>query len=278
MRDQADQLRNLALRAMQAQVAQIGPPPRLLVLTGGKGGVGTTTLSINLAVAMAQNGKRVVLVDADLQRADVAPLCSLEDSYNLADVLTSRRDIHEVLQRGPAGIQVLPGQWAPQKRIDCSEIAQQRLLNELTKLGRHTDVVVVDTGSDTGEVVRRFWQSADRILLVTTSETVSIMDAYATIKALSDDSPPTRPIGTIVNQLAVDSQARNVHHRIDVSCRRFLGFGVEAAGSVPVCLHQSTGEVEPPWMVASPTTEAARATDRIAVTLLAEQTAAHAAA
>ena len=113
MVDQATELRKLVSQADRDPADEAGRVPRLLVLSGGKGGVGVTTLAVNLSVALSRRGNRVVLVDADLYRADVATLCGLEERGNVADVLSARRDIHEVLQRGPAGIQVVPGLWAP---------------------------------------------------------------------------------------------------------------------------------------------------------------------
>jgi len=267
--DQANKLRHLVLQAALENVSTAGPSPQLLVATGGKGGVGTTTLSINLAVALAQQGKRVVLVDADLRRGDVAALCGLADRPNVADVMTAGRSVHEALQRGPAGIHVLAGAWAPGKPVQCTEHAQRRLLGELKSLGRHADLVLLDVGSGSSDVVRRHWQAADRILLVTTPEPVSMMDAYATIKVLTGAVPPA-PIHTIVNRTDSDATAAEVHRRIDVSCRRFLGFGIAAAGPVPLSKHVAdSAQAEVPLLAASPTCAAARAVDRIAAVLTA---------
>ena len=144
MRDQAAELRQLVLRSIQQDATGDGAAPRLLLVAGGKGGVGTTTLAVNVSVAMALNGSRVVLADADLYRADVAPLCGLTEQGSVADVLTARRDIHEVIQPGPAGVQVVPGLWAPGGTTELSEVRQHRLLQQLRSLRRHADVVIVD--------------------------------------------------------------------------------------------------------------------------------------
>src|SRR5260221_5379305 len=109
--DQANELRQL----VRSQ-ARIGPvavaQPSLFVLTGGQRGVGTTTLSLNLAVALALQGQRTVLVDADLDRGAVAGLCGIAERHSIVDVLSGRLTIHEVLARGPAGLLVVPGVWA----------------------------------------------------------------------------------------------------------------------------------------------------------------------
>ena len=267
MRDQADQLRNLVLRAARERVSSCGPAPRLIVLTGGKGGVGTTTLSVNLSVALAQQGQRVVLVDANPTQADVAPLCGLDERYSVSDVLQSRRNIHEVLEPGPAGIQVVPGCWAPKHSGDISSFAQQRLIAQLTSLGRHADLVVLDCGSGSSEIVKQYWQAADQVLLVTTEDSVSIMDAYATIKLLFCSEEPVS-ISTLVNQSVDERTATDVHRRIDTSCGRFLGLRIAAAGHVPLDSHvPAAAAAGAPLLVQSPTCEAARAIDRLAAVI-----------
>ncbi len=120
MVDQAAELRNLVSQASRDTHTPCGPRPRLVVFSGGKGGVGVTTLAINVAISLVDQGLRVVLVDADLYRADVATLCQLPERGHVGDILSARRDIHEVLERGPGGILVVPGVWAPDHEIPFS--------------------------------------------------------------------------------------------------------------------------------------------------------------
>ena len=181
--DQANQLRQLARLQPHPRLAA-GRSPELIAVTGARHGVGTTTVSVNLAMALAMAGRRVILVDADLERGDVGRLCGITEPSSVIDVLSGRRSIHEVLVRGPVGVLVVPGVWAPGSTGDCSATAQQRLLNQLRSLAVHADVVVIDTGSARNGFVRRFWQAAETPLLVTTPEPVAIMDGYATIKVL----------------------------------------------------------------------------------------------
>src|SRR5688572_26385898 len=185
MHDQADQLRALVRAAGSRDSGPVCAAPQKFILCGGKGGVGTTTFAVNLSIALARLGSRVVLVDADMNRADIAALCQLDARHTVADVLSGRRTVHEVLHRGPAGIQVLPGLWSATGVPDCSPAAQDRLLGELNRLGRHADLVVLDVGSGLNHVVRRFWQVADRVLLLSTPDKIAVMDAYAAIKVLT---------------------------------------------------------------------------------------------
>jgi flagellar biosynthesis protein FlhG len=194
-----------------------------------------------LSIALARQGQRVVLVDADMRQADVATLCQLDVRETITDVLSARRTVHEVLHRGPAGIQVLAGMWPGTGVPDCSPAAQQRLLAELNRLGRHADLIVLDVGSGLDHVVRRFWQAADCILLVATPDRVAIMDAYASIKVL-DPEPASETllaassntgaaVQTIINRADAEA-ARAVHARIDHACERFLNRRVLLAGHV----------------------------------------------
>ena len=209
-----------------------GAVPRKIVVSAGKGGVGTTTVAVNLAVSLGRLGCRTILVDADLSGADATWLCGLESPETIADVLSSRRNVYEVLQPGPGGIQVVPGVWSPTAMPDCSPSGQQRLLRQLDTLGRHADWVVLDAGCGLNNVVRRFWEVADQVLLVTTGEAVAIMDAYAAIKLFLGELPQTC-VQTVVNQSPSDAEAAAVHARLAMAARRFLGMTLTPAASLP---------------------------------------------
>src|SRR3989304_1863508 len=131
MHDQANDLRRLVRESRTPASAPAPLRPTLLVVAGGKGGVGTTTLAVNLAVALAQRGRRTVLVDADPDTADAAILCRLPEHHTVADVLASRRSIAEALQPGPGGIRVLAGAWGLGTVWDCPPAAQQQLVEQL---------------------------------------------------------------------------------------------------------------------------------------------------
>ncbi len=233
MLDQATQLRRLVLKSGRTLGDDAAPPPRLVVVSSGKKGLGSTTLAVNLAVALAAHGSRAVLIDADLSGADVAASCGLTASVGIADVLLGRKDIHEVLQRGPGGMQVVVGACTAEARNACNERALGRILRQIQSLGRHADVVLVDSGSGSGEATLRFWQAADEVLLVTTPDAVAVMDTYATVKTLLTRSAVQSPLRLVVNQADSEAVAADVHRRIDQSCQRFLGLSVSLAGWLP---------------------------------------------
>jgi flagellar biosynthesis protein FlhG len=268
MHDQADELRTLA-RQWAAEAKPAAQGPRKIVVSAGKGGVGTTTVAVNLAASLGRQGCRTILIDADFSGADAAMLCSIESRDTIADVLSGRRSVHEVLQPGPAGIQVVPGIWSPGSILDCSPAAQQRLLREIDQLARHAEVVVLDAGSGLNHIVQKFWRAADEVLVVTTAEAVSIMDAYAAVKLfLAGQS--TVNVATIVNQSPQPEVAVGVHARIAQACQRFLGMRIHRGGSVPwdsaVAVANRSGN---PLVLQNPQSPAARGIDQLAERLLA---------
>lgn len=237
------------------------------MISGGRLGVGVSTLAVNLAVASSQQGARVLLVDADLQPHHAAPLVTLPESGSVADVLASRRDIHEILQLGPGGIQVACGASSPDMESLCTGPAQERLIGQLRTLGRHVDLVVLDAGNGPSEAVARFWESADEILVVMTAELVTVVDAYATIKT---SLPPhwISPLQVVVNQVDNLAVAAEAHRRIRESCRRFLKREASLLGCVPRDGRlRTSAEAGVPLVVHSPRSPAAVEFERIAAQL-----------
>jgi flagellar biosynthesis protein FlhG len=268
MGDQAAELRNLVSQAVRDVAPSAGPRPRLIVFTGGKGGVGVTTLAVNLAISLVDQGLRVVLVDADLYRADVATMCRLPERGHVGDILSARRDIHEVLERGPGGVLVVPGVWAPDHEIPFSQHAQHRLLRQIYSLGRHADLVLIDVGCASVEAVQRFWHSGDEVVLVTTPDAVSVMDCYATLKSALASGAAPETIRLIVNQIQSPSQASDVHRRIDQSARRFLQRTVGLLGSVPLDPVAARGAFRTqPLVLEAPASAAAKAIGNLSATL-----------
>lgn len=232
--DQANDLRKLVFHSVRGVGSSEVPHPKLVVVAGGKGGVGTTTVAVNLAAALAREGSRVVLVDADFAGPNVAELCGLDGAYGAADVLAGRRTVHEVLLRGPIGILVLPANRDRVEPADCTPQAQERLIVQLQSLGAHADYVVIDAGSGNGRPMRRFWDAADLVLLVARPDSVAVMDAYTLVKLTCNENPPRATIAVVVNGVDDATPAGDVQQRLDRACRRFLGFTIASATPIPV--------------------------------------------
>lgn len=271
MNDQASILRQLVQDRQEADLAG-DHAPKLLTIASGKGGVGTTTIALNVAAALSANGFRTVLVDADFRGGDVQQLCQLQSLYSVADVLAGRRSVHEVLASGPGGLQILPGIWALGEPADCSEAAQQRLLKELRGLGEHVDYVVIDAGAGLNRTARLFWQAADQVLLVTTPDPVAVMDSYAAIKVLLGGKYNVR-VETIVNKSPDAETASDVQQRLAQACRRFLARELDTAGWVPLAVHDLAGDGHgTPAVQAAPHTPFATAIRQAALHLAAVET------
>jgi flagellar biosynthesis protein FlhG len=267
MNDQAAELRKLVLRAMRDARPGTGPIPRLVVLSGGQMGVGVTTLAVNLSVALADQGSRIVLIDADWYQPSVASLCGLDRQLTVADVLIAGRDIHEALQLGPAGIQIMPGLGDPDRPPEFSAMALERFLRQLLQLGRHADFVVVDLGAGTNDLVRRLARAAEDVIVVCTTEPTAVMDAYARIKlTLTGSDPESQAL--IVNRAESEEQSAEVFGRMNRSCQRFLGHGLELLGFVPDDAEVlAASRVQAPYVQAHPLSLATRATQQIAARL-----------
>jgi flagellar biosynthesis protein FlhG len=241
----------------------------MIAVASGKGGVGTTTVAVNLSVAFAQRRLRTVLVDAD--GGDARILCRLDERHTLADVLAGRRAVREALQPGPGGIHVLPGAWGLREVTDCSAESQQRLIGQLMDLGNRTDLVVVDAGNGSSRLVKRFWQAADQVLLLTTPDLTAVMDAYASVKVLAagNDSISIRPVVNMVNSLL---DVGDVYSRLARACLRFLGLRLPKAAAISANPRVAAGgESQQPFVLAEPAGQASleirRLVDELSVAL-----------
>jgi flagellar biosynthesis protein FlhG len=236
MVDQANELRELVRREADRLQTSAQGQPCFLVVSGGRDGVGTTTVALNLAIEASRSGRRVLLVDADPNRGDTAAICRLEERHTLADVLSARRSVPEAIQPGPAGIWVLPGGWTSSWSGGREEVApgqfRARLAQPLKTMGKRFDFVVIDAGNGANRATAERWQAADAVLLLTTTDLPAIMDAYATVKH-SGAKEMSIPVHCLVNMSPDDASAGDVFGRLERSCWRFLGIRLEGAGYLP---------------------------------------------
>jgi flagellar biosynthesis protein FlhG len=231
----------------------------LIAVSGSKGGVGVTSVAVNVAVELARQSQRVLLVDANFSHPDAAMFCGVEIHQTVCDVIVGKRTIAEVLQRGPAGIQVLAGAWAHETPEESSARGIERLLQELARLGPRTDCVVVDCGSGMNPAIRRWWQAASAVVLVTTCESMSVMDAYAAIKMVAARDA-IRPVWVVVNRHSAGETTDDVQQRIQRACQRFLNVSVQHGPAIPadVMVSQATDAAQP-LVIRAPHSAAGRA-------------------
>jgi flagellar biosynthesis protein FlhG len=254
--DQADRLRALVREIVEGKPEATNPerqraghsgnlsattpatpaPPRAatLAIASGKGGVGKTTIAVNLAVALAQRGVSVCLIDGDLGLGNADVLCGLNPRLNLAHRVSQGASLEDILIQAPGGFTLLPGASGVADLADLDEQRRSLMLQDLRVLESRFDVLIVDCGAGIGAGVLSFLRAADAALIVTTPEPTSITDAYALIKCLRLSAAPNDEpaIALVVNNADDHAAGAGVHQRIESVCSRFLGFSPAFAGTV----------------------------------------------
>ena len=211
---------------------QRGPGARVLAVTSGKGGVGKTNTSVNLSIALAALGKRVILMDADLGLANVEVLMGLSSLYNIEHVIEGEKTVAEILVRGPGGIQLVPGSSGLSKVADLNTAQRANLLEGLRALQDQADYIILDTMAGIGKNAVSFATAADEVLLVTTPEPHAIVDAYAMLKTITHHRPDA-VIRLIVNMVANQAQGQAVAGKMNHVSQQYLGRSVTYLGFVP---------------------------------------------
>jgi flagellar biosynthesis protein FlhG len=280
MSDQADGLREL-VRARSGTTALAEPPekesPRVspvkarsLVFTSGKGGVGTSNLALNLAIALGELGRRVVLVDADLGLANIDLLSGLIPLNDLGDVLSGSCTLDEALMEGPASIRVLPGAHAMRALPEVLGDGPSRVAAELAQLEQNADFLIVDAGSGLGAGIATLAAAADEIVVVTSPEPTSIADAHATLGRFR--RLPGIRLRSIVNQAGSAAEANSVLEGLSATARQFLGTVVEPLGFVRADVQvRAAVRARRPFVLANSQSVASRGVRRIARDLISEQ-------
>lgn len=207
-------------------------PVRVIAVTGGKGGVGKTTVSVNLALALAQAGRRTLLLDADLGLANVDVLLGLTPRFTLADVIEGRCELADTLMAGPSGLIVVPAASGRRQMSDLRLPEHVGLVNAFSQLDLDLDVMVVDTAAGLSDSVLTFSQAAQDVIVVVCNEPASITDAYALIKILSRERGVGR-INVLANMVRSPIEGRELFEKLTRVCERFLDVVLSYLGEIP---------------------------------------------
>ena len=216
---------------LRALVKEAGMSARVLAVTSGKGGVGKTSVAVNLAIACARLGRRVTLVDFDLGPANVDVMMGIEPVYNLSHVVMGKRKVKDVTVDAE-GIRVVPGASGLWELANLGETAREELIRSLQTLEQDAELLIIDTGAGISRNVVRAAAAADEVLVLSTPEPTSIMDAYATVKMISRE-PGHGRMRVIVNMAEGREEAERVSRTLADVSRQFLSVQVDRLGYIP---------------------------------------------
>ncbi|GAA3948207.1 MinD/ParA family protein [Allohahella marinimesophila] len=205
---------------------------QVIAVTGGKGGVGKSNVSINLGLALTALGRRVVLLDADLGLANLDVLLGLTAKHNIADVLSGERTLAEIMVEGPMGMRIVPASSGTQYLTHLSPMQHAGLISAFSEISDDLDVLIIDTAAGISESVLAFVRAAQEAIFVVTDEPTSITDAYALMKLLNRDYDMHR-FRILANMVRSEQEGRHLFGKLTRVTERFLEVALQYVGSIP---------------------------------------------
>jgi len=220
--DQASGLRRLGQHA----------PVKVIAITGGKGGVGKTTVAVNIGTALCELGRRVMLLDADLGLANADVVLGLRTRFNLEHVMSGDCALADVMVTAPSGLKLVPASSGNLGMANMNRLQHAGLISAFSELFEPLDVLLVDTAAGIGESVVTFAEAAQRVAVVVCDEPASLTDAYGLIKVLCRRQPHCR-IEVIANMVESPNQGRALFDKLARVTERFLGIVPNYFGAIP---------------------------------------------
>ena len=229
--DQAEQL-----RIIKANQQQSRPLARVITVTSGKGGVGKSNTSINLAIQFRKLGKRVIILDADFGLANIEIMFGAVPKHNLCDLIYQGKSITEIITWGPMEVGFISGGSGIAGMSNLSRDYLSYIIQNLSQLDAIADIIIVDTGAGISDAVLEFLVASGEILLVTTPEPTSITDSYSLLKALYrhprfDEN--TTKVKMVANRVSRESEGEILFNKLNAVVERYLKIPMSYLGSVP---------------------------------------------
>lgn len=215
-----------------SRIGELPGPVRVIAVTGGKGGVGKTTISVNLAAALAAAGQRVVLLDGDLGLANVDVFLGLSPRYTLAHVLRGERTLDEIVIEAPCGFRIVPAASGAADLATMDARAHLGLVQAFSSLATHLDVLIVDTAAGIAHSVLQFSQASQHVLVVLCDDPASLTDAYALVKVLSRNHGVQR-FRVVTNMTREPGAGEALFRRFEKVTSRFLDVSLDFVGEIP---------------------------------------------
>lgn len=207
-------------------------PVKVIAVTSGKGGVGKSSVSVNLAAALARTGDRVMLMDADLGLANVDVLLGITPRYNLAHVIDGEVTLEEILVQGPEGMLIVPASSGTKRMAELGPAENAGLIRSFSELGHDIDYLIIDTAAGIADSVISFSRAARDVLVVAQDEPSSITDAYALIKVLNRDYQ-VRRMHVVANMIRDGRQGQALFEKLLRVTDRYLDVTLNYLGGIP---------------------------------------------
>ena len=204
---------------------------RMLAITGGKGGVGKTSIAVNLALTLARDGQRVLLLDGDTDLANVSIMLGQYPNRTLEQALNGSCSLEEVILEAPHGLHVIPGASGMERCMAVGAADRGRLLAALAELEAHYDIILIDTAAGLQPVVLHMIAAADQVCVVVTPDPASLTDAFSLLKVLHRRGYRRQP-SVLINMARGASQARSLFQRFAAAVQRYLGVTPHYLGAI----------------------------------------------
>ena len=232
--DQAQNLRNIFKK--NTVVTMPASTARIIAVTSGKGGVGKSNVSVNLAVHLKKMGKRVLIFDADFGLANVEVMFGAIPKYNLKDVIYNGMNIRDIISYGPCEIPFISGGSGILGLSNISRDQLNLLLKNMAELDELADVIIIDTGAGISDTVMEFVSASSEVILVTTPEPSSLTDSYSLLKVLTSRPGYDKDsiiVRVVANKALSREDGKNVYARLQTVTNRFLDVNMELLGIIP---------------------------------------------
>jgi flagellar biosynthesis protein FlhG len=229
--DQAEKLRKMVKE--QSAPRRVS---RVITVTSGKGGVGKSSISVNLAIALSRLGNRVIILDADFGLANIEVMLGIRPTYNLADLMFRGKSLTDIITEGPENIGFISGGSGIQELTNLTKDQIVYLIQKLVELDERADIVIIDTGAGIADSVLEFVAASTEVILVATPEPTSITDAYALLKTLNrktDISLQDTVIKMVANRIDTYEDGRELYEKLSLVVSKFLSLKLEYLGALP---------------------------------------------
>lgn len=269
--DQAEQLRNI----IKANQGPMRPLARVITVTSGKGGVGKSNVSINLALQFRKMGQRVIILDADFGLANIEIMFGTVPKHNLCDLIYQGKNIKDIITWGAGDVGFISGGSGIVGMSNLSRDYLNYIIQNLVQLDAIADVIIIDTGAGISDAVLEFLVASGEILLVTTPEPTSITDSYSLLKALNRHprfSKENSKIKVIANRVNKVSDGQSLFAKLEVVVSRYLKLPIEYLGAIPWDTQLSDAVMQQkPVSLSNPNAKSSLAFEEIATKLMGEE-------